>query len=114
MRCLRRRPPYTVVAYLAVVAAVLLALLINDPADRGLFVGGPLLILASLGLLEGFWLAWLFLALVSVGSLVGAPFMWPAGWTVVINGLLLALLLTRPTRSYARRGRPGLFARLGA
>jgi hypothetical protein len=114
MRCLRRRPPYTVVAYLAVVATVLLALLINDPADPGLFVGGPLLILASVGLLEGFWLAWLFLTLVSVGSLVGVPFMWPAWWTVVINGLLLALLLARHTRRYARRGRPGVFARLGA
>jgi hypothetical protein len=38
---------------------------------------------------------------------------WTAQWIIVINGIMLVLLLTRPTRRYARRGRPRVLARLG-
>lgn len=102
------RPPYTVVAFVAVIAAVLVALLIADASDRYLLSGGLLLVVASFGLLRGAWLAWLFLTAVAAGDLVYALFTWPAWGTVLVNATLLALLLAGPTRRYARRGRPGL------
>lgn len=71
-----------------------------------MLTGGLALVLASFGLLRGVWLAWLFLTFVATGDLVAALFMWPAWWTVLVNGIMLALLLSPPTRRYARRGRP--------
>jgi hypothetical protein len=56
------------------------------------------------------WLAWLFLTVVAVGDVMLALLQWPAWWIeiVLINGTMLALLLSRPTRRHARRGRPRL------
>ena len=42
----------------------------------------------------------------AAGDLVYAALTWPAWWTAAISGIMLALLLARPTRRYARRGRP--------
>ena len=103
---LKTRPPHTVLAYVAVVATVLVALLVRDASDRGLLIGGPVLVLASFGLVRGIWFAWLFLTAVAAGDLVYAALTWPAWWTAAISGIMLALLLARPTRRYARRGRP--------
>jgi hypothetical protein len=108
MRRLKSRPPYTVVAFVAVVATVLVALLIADASDRNLLIGGPLLVVASFGLLRGVWFTWLFLTALAAADLGYALFTWPAWWTVLVNGTMLALLLSRPTRRYARRGRPRL------
>jgi hypothetical protein len=59
---------------------------------------------------------WLFLAAVAAGDVIIGVYKWPewpATWIIVINGMMLALLLARPSRRYARRGRPRVFARLG-
>jgi hypothetical protein len=103
--CLERRPPYSVVAYIAVVATVLMALLVDDGPDRMLVTGGLVLILASFGLWQGVWLAWLLLTGVAAGDLVAGLFVGPAWWTVWINVIMLVLLLARSTRGHTRRGR---------
>ncbi len=112
---LRERAPYTVVAYVAVVATILVVALINEGPHRRLVVGGLLLVGLSLALLRGLWLAWLSLTVISVSSLVAVLVRWPAWWTVflvvLVHLAMLALLLARPTRRYAGRGRPRLRAR---
>jgi hypothetical protein len=88
------------------VVAALVALLVMGGLDGWLLGGGLVLLVALLGLVRGVWLAWLFLTVVAAGDLVAALFMWPAWGTVLVNVPLLALLLLRPTRRYASRGRP--------
>lgn len=107
---LRTRPPYTVLALVVVVATILVASLVHEGAHERLVSGGPVLVLASLGLVRGVWLAWLFLTVVAAGDMALALLHWPAWWieVVLINGTMLALLLSLPTRRYARRGRPRL------
>lgn len=105
---MKTRPPYTVIAFAAFVGAMLVELLIRDASDRGLLTGGPVLALASFGLVLGIWFAWLFLTVVAAGDLVYAAFTWPGWETIAINGIMLVLLLARPTRRYARRGRPSV------
>lgn len=67
-----------------------------------------MLLAVSAGLWLRLWLAWFFLTAVAAGDLVAALATWPEwGWLIVlVNGTMLALLLARPTRRYARRGRP--------
>ena len=108
MRRLSRRPPYTVVACVAVVATVLVALLVAHGVDRTLLTGGLLLVVASFGLLQGVWFAWLLLTVVAAGDLVVALIRWPAWGPLLVNATMLALLLSGPTRRYAGRGRPRL------
>jgi membrane protein implicated in regulation of membrane protease activity len=78
-----------------------------------LLSGGLVLVLASLGLYHGVGLAWLFLALIAVGDLLVIVVEWPPGWVVglFVNATMLALLVSRPTREHARRGRPRLARR---
>jgi hypothetical protein len=96
-------PPYTVWAFVAVVVAVLVAVFVAHGLDGWLLGGGLLLLVASFGLVRGFWLAWLFLTAVAVADLVSIPFRWPAWWPLVVNATLFALLVAPPTRRYARR-----------
>jgi hypothetical protein len=103
---LKTRPPYTIIAFAAFVGAVLVELLVRDAGDRELLTYGPVLALASFALVLGIWFAWLFLTTVAAGDLVYAAFTWPGWETVAINGIMLVLLLARPTRRYARIGRP--------
>jgi hypothetical protein len=104
MRRLLRRPPYTILAFVAVVVAIIVILVPRDPDSRVL--GGALvLVLLTLGLWQGIWLAWLVLTVVTIGDLI-VVLTRPEWWGVVVNGVLLTLLLVRPTRRYARRGRP--------
>jgi hypothetical protein len=107
---LRTRLPSTVLAYAAVVATILVVALVHEGLHRRLLGGGLVLILASFGLARGIWLAWLFLAVLATGDIMVALLQWPASWlvTVSINGTMLVLLLSRPTRRHARRGRPSL------
>jgi hypothetical protein len=86
-----------------VIVALLVVVLLAHGLDGWLVGGGLLLLAASLGLLRGFWPAWVFLTAVAVGDLVSIPFRWPAWWPLVVNAALLALLLAPPTRRYARR-----------
>jgi hypothetical protein len=107
---LRRLPPYTVLAYVAVAATILVVSFVHDGAHERLVYGGLVLVLASFGLVRGVWLAWLFLTVVAAGDVALALLHWPAWWiaVVLINGTMLALLLARPTRQHAWRGRPRL------
>lgn len=111
-----RRPPYTVVAYAAYVAIIfVVALVLEGPHER-LIGGGLLLLLLTFGLVQGVWLSWLFLTAIAVGDVIIGVWKWPdwpATWIIVFNGIMLVLLLARPTRRYACRGRPRVFARLG-
>jgi membrane protein implicated in regulation of membrane protease activity len=98
-----------------VVAAIATAS-IHDGSDRRWITAGALLLAVSGGLWLRLWLAWFVLTAVAAGDLVVALVTWPAWWwsAVLVNGAMLALLLARPTRRYARRGRPhlrGLFRR---
>jgi hypothetical protein len=97
------RPPYTIVAFVAIVAAVLVAVVVAHGVDGWLLGGGLLLVAASLGLMRGIWLAWLFLTVVAAGDLLVALSRWPWWWPAAVNVALLALLLAPPTRRYARR-----------
>ena len=83
---------------------LLLGLFIEHGFERELFTYGPVLVLASIGLLQRIWPAWLFLVVVHVGSLVVATFIWAA----LLNAIMAILLVAPPTRRYARRGRPRL------
>jgi hypothetical protein len=98
--------PYTVWLLVAVVVTALAALLVVGNLDAWLVGGGLVLLAASFGLIAGMWPAWLFLTVVAAGDMVAALFVWPAWWTVLTNGIMLALLLARPTRHHAVRWRP--------
>jgi hypothetical protein len=102
---LRRWPPFTVVAYVAVNAAVAVALLVDAAPDLRTLIAAGLLAITLIGLFRGVWSAWVFLIVVEasfyVAVLVNKPVWW---WWVVPGKLaLLALLLSRPTRRYVRR-----------
>jgi hypothetical protein len=114
---MRRVRPNTVVAYAVLVAVLFVVALVREGPHGRLVAGGLLLLIVTLGLVQGVWLSWLLLTALAVGDvLVGVSKWpeWPANWIIVINGIMLALLLTRPTRRYARRGRPRVLARLGS
>jgi hypothetical protein len=116
MRSLRRWPPYTVVAYAAFVAIIVVVALVREGPHERLIAGGLLLLIVTFGLVGGVWLSWLFLTALAAGDVLIGVFKWPdwpAMWIIVINGIMLALLVTRPTRRYARRGRPRVLAKLG-
>jgi hypothetical protein len=100
------RVPLTVVAFAVLVAAVLGAVLALRGLEGELVVGGPVLVLATFGLVIGVWWAWLFLTIAALGDLVLVASHWPAGWALAVNVTMLALLLAPPTRRFARRGRP--------
>jgi hypothetical protein len=112
---MRGRPPYTVVAYATLVATILVVSLVREGAHEDLVFGGAVLALATVGLWRSGWIAWLFLVVVvSAGSLAAVFIQWPSSRivadAVLLHGAMLALLLSRPTRRYARRGRPRFLA----
>jgi hypothetical protein len=113
---MRRVRPDTVVAYAVFVADIFVVSLIREGPHERLVTGGLLLLIVTFGLIQGVWLSWLFLTALAAGEVILGVSKWPewpAAWIIVINGIMLALLLTRPTRRYARRGRPRVLARLG-
>jgi hypothetical protein len=112
---MRVRPPYTVIAYAAIVATIVVVSLVREGAHQGLVFGGLVWVLATLGLWRSSWIAWLFLVVVvSAGGLAVMLIRWPSSLyvasAVLLHGTLLALLLSRPTRRYTRRGRPRFLA----
>jgi membrane protein implicated in regulation of membrane protease activity len=83
--------------------------LVREGAHARLIYGALALLIASFGLAAGVWLSWLFLTALAAGGVISGVFKWPespATSIILINGIMLALLLARPTRRYARRGRP--------
>lgn len=112
---MRIRPPYTVIAYVTLVATILVVSLVREGAHQDLLFGGSVWGLATLGLWRSSWVAWLFLVIViSVGPLVFMLIRWPSSLyvasAVTLHATLLAMLLSRPTRRYTRRGRPRFLA----
>jgi hypothetical protein len=59
-----RWPPDTVVAYAAIVVAILAVSLAREGAHERLVYGGSLLALSTVGLWRSVWIAWLFLVFV--------------------------------------------------
>jgi hypothetical protein len=113
---MRRVRPYTVVVFAAFVAVIFMVALLREGPHERLIAGGLLLLILTFGLVQGVWLSWLFLTAFAAGDVILGLSRWPvwtAKWIIVINGIMLVLLLTRPTRRYARRGRPRVLARLG-
>jgi len=112
---MRVRPPYTVIAYATLVATILVSSLVREGAHEGLVFGGSVWALATLGLWRSGWFSWLFLVfVVSAGGLAVVLVRWPSllyvAVAVLLHGTLLALLLSRPTWRYARRGRTRFLA----
>jgi hypothetical protein len=105
IQLLPKRPPLTVIAFVAVVVSVLVDLLLFGRIDGWLLAGGSLLLLASYGLVRGIWFAWVFLTAVAVGDLVIAVLRWPALAMFLVNGTMLVLLVAPSTRRYVRRPR---------
>jgi hypothetical protein len=116
VRLLKVRPPYPVTVFAVLAAAVVLAALVHE-GPRGRWVGaGLLLLIATFGLVQGVWAAWLFLVVVAVADIVVGVLEWPdwpAAQIIALNGFMLALLLAPSTRRYVRRGRPRLLAKVG-
>ena len=72
--------------------------------DPRAFSGALILLAASIGLLLGFWLAWIFLVALHLGNLILVTTQWPA-WALgilALNASMVALLLSRPTRHHPR------------
>ncbi|MBD0348563.1 MAG: hypothetical protein ICV59_05370 [Thermoleophilia bacterium] len=105
MRVLRRRPPLTVIAYVALTASIAVATLVYWGRDTRSSIGAVLLAVVLLGLLRGLLFAWVFLIVVEasffLGVLTNRPAWW--WWVVPVKLALVALLLSRPTWRYVRR-----------
>jgi hypothetical protein len=113
---MRRVRPHTVIVFAAFVAVIFVVALVREGPHERLIAGGLLLLILTFGLVQGVWLSWLLLTAFAAGDVILGLSRWPvwtAQWIIVINGIMLVLLLTRPTRRYARRGRPRVLARLG-
>jgi hypothetical protein len=115
---MRILPPHTVVVYATLVATILVVSLVREGVHQGLVFGGSVWAFATLGLWRSSWTAWLFLVVVvHAGSLTFMLVRWPSSLyvasAVLLHGTLLALLLSRPTRHYTRRGRARLLASFG-
>jgi hypothetical protein len=119
---MRRRPPFTVVAYIGLVLAVVLAAFIYWEGDPRVLLGAALVAPFLVGLWFGVKAVWVFVVAFRALSLVlalAAAFWWP----VLIVTVELALLLAAPTRRFflrkpetpgPPRSRLGRAVRLGA
>jgi hypothetical protein len=110
-RRLRRRPPLTVVAYIASVTAILTEGLITDGADSRLLTGVVVLGVGAVGLYLGSRIAWILVTALHMLNLLVVLSTEAALESGPILGAMLALLLAPPTRRYFRRGRAPAWAR---
>ena len=100
---MRRRPPFTVVAYMAVIAGIVVASFVDDGADARLLVGAVVLGAGLVGLYFRVRIAWILVTALQAGNLLSALVNEAAWWIVAIHIAGLALLLSPPTRRYFRR-----------
>jgi hypothetical protein len=104
----RRRPPLTVIAYVALNVAAAVALLVYWGPDTRSLSGAVVLAIALLGLLRGLFVAWVFMlaaeASFYVAVLTNRPVWW--WWVVPVKLVLLGLLLSPPTWRHIRRRKP--------
>jgi hypothetical protein len=101
----RRRPPLTVIAYVALTAAAAVTTLVYWGPDARSLGGAVLLAIALLGLLRGLLVAWVVMVVAEasfyIGVLTSRPAWW--WWVVPVKLALLSLLLSPPTWRYVRR-----------
>ena len=100
----RRRPPVTVVAYVASVVAIDILGLIIVGADARLLAVVVVTGVGAAGLYLGSRIAWILVTALCTLSLLVALSSEAALRSGPILGAMLALLLARPTRRYFRRG----------
>jgi hypothetical protein len=103
---MRRRPPVTVVAYIAVVAAILLAGFITDGADPRLLIACVVFGAGAVGLYFRIRIAWILVTAQQTSNVLVALVNEKAWSIFAIQVALLALLLASPTRRYFRRPPP--------
>jgi membrane-bound ClpP family serine protease len=106
-----RRPPLTVLAYVAGLLALIVTLLPSED-DPGALPGALLLLALSLGLILGSWVAWLVLIALEIGNLIVmvAEFTSSWWWAVPLKALMVVLLGCATTRRHVRP--PRVFRRL--
>ena len=105
----QRWPPYTILAFVAIVATTIVVLVPGDPDPRA--VGGAtVLVLLTAGLWYGIWPVWLLLFLITGGNTIRL-LMRPDWAGVLLNGTLLILLVAPPTQRHVHRGRPPALSR---
>jgi hypothetical protein len=89
------------------IAGALFLLLLNGGIRPEHGAGVALLVLATLGVVRGFWPAWAFLVVLGLAHVLHALATGPKWWaTVVFNATMLVLLAAPETRRHVRRGRP--------
>jgi hypothetical protein len=108
---MRRRPPFTVVAYMGVFVLVVCAALIDAGAELAWFVVAVLLGAGLAAMYYRSRIAWILLTALQGGQLVAALAAGTRWWVVAILIAQLALLLAPPTRRYFRRDPPGELGR---
>jgi hypothetical protein len=110
-RQMRRRPPVTVVAYIAVITAIFLAGFIAAGAEPRLLVGAVAFGAGAVGLYFGVRIAWILVTALQTANLLAALLNQAAWWMIAILIAQLALLLAPPTRRYFRREPPRTVSR---
>ncbi len=101
---MRRRPPVTLVAYMASIAVILLAGVTSEGADaEELLPLGVLLGTGVAGVYFRIRLVWIVFTALQAGSLLYAVTLQRGGGPIALAIALLALLLADPSRRYFRQ-----------
>lgn len=103
---MRGRAPFTVVAYLAVFVAVVLAAVVGGEGVVLWFAGSAVFGAGLVGIYYRSRVAWVLLTSLQAGQLIAALAAGLAWWVVAILAVQVALLLAPPTRRYFRREPP--------
>jgi hypothetical protein len=101
-----KRPPGTVIAYVAGIVILIVTLAPRD-SHPGARIAAAILLIATAGLAAGIWFAWLFLVVIEAGNVLVILVEGQPWWVVVVKLVMLALLLSRPTRRHVRWPRLG-------
>jgi hypothetical protein len=103
---MRRRPPWTVLAYVAVYLVIVVVALTDGATPAGLFPFGILVGACIVGLYLRVRVAWILVTALQVVTLLGVLLGGAPWWIVVVVVAQLVLLLSGPTRRYFRRDGP--------
>ena len=99
---MRRRPPVTILAYSAVIIAILVWALIVDGTHPVVLFAVVILGGSAVGLYFGIRVVWILVIAFYIVNIVGVVATGSAG-SVVPLGMVLALLIAPPSRRYFRR-----------
>jgi hypothetical protein len=101
-----RRPPWTVLAYVAVYLVIVVVALADGATAVGLFPFGILVGACLVGLYLPVRVAWILVTALQVVTLLGVLLGGTPWWIVAVVVSQLVLLLSAPTRRYFRRDAP--------